>query len=101
MTTYELWFHELLGAYGVRLEAGKVTGVCGPLPFAAVAFSDPRKLRYDGRPEAIRRAQESPEQFCLLEQWRKREWPAAAGRPGLMDRARAWVRPCGTKKKAP
>jgi hypothetical protein len=103
MTTYELWFHELLGAYGVRLEAGQVTGVCGPLPFATVAFSDPSKLCYDERPEAIQRAQDSPEQLCMLEQWRKGEWPAlaTAGRPGLMDRARAWVRPRGTKKKAP
>jgi hypothetical protein len=100
MRTYELWFHELLGAYGVRLEAGQVTGVCGPLPFATIAFSDPRKLCYDDRPEAIRRAQDSPEQFCLLEEWRKRPWPAPA-RPGLMDRARALVGPRGTKKKAP
>lgn len=94
MTTYELWFHELLGAYGARLEEGQVTGVCGPISLAAVSRCDPAQLCYDDRPEAIRRAQNSPEQLCLLEQWRKGEWVSAgAGRRGRLARALRWLRP--------
>jgi len=94
MTTYELWFHELLGAYGVRLEGGQVTGVCGPIPLGKVNLYDPAELCYNDRPEAIRRAQESPEQFCLLEEWHKGEWISAARarRHGLLHRALAWMR---------
>jgi len=95
MTTYELWFHELLGAYGVRLQEGQVTGVCGPIPLSRVGGYDPGQLWYDERPEAIRRAQESPEQFCMLEAWRKGAWISAApaGRPGPLRRALSWFRP--------
>jgi hypothetical protein len=94
MTTYELWFHELLGAYGVRLEAGRVTGVYGPLPLALIARSDPRRLRYDERSEAIRRVRNGPEQLCMLEQWRKSEWLSArsAARPGIIGRALTQLR---------
>jgi len=80
ITTHELWFHELLGAYAVRLHAGRVTGVHGPIPLSTVAYCDPHRLEYDERPEAILRAHDSPEQFCLLEDWRKGRW-VSPGRP--------------------
>ncbi len=94
MTTYELWYHELLGAYGVRLEAGQVTGVHGPLPLALMARADPLRLRYDERPETIGRVQNGPEQLCMLEQWRKSGWLSAraAREPGLIGRALAQLR---------
>lgn len=106
MTTYQLWFHELLGAYGVRLEAGRVTGVHGPLPLALMARADPRQLRYDERPEAIGRVQDGPEQLCMLEQWRKSEWlsPRAPARPGPLRRAWARLQPprgCGAGLRRP
>jgi len=31
VTTYDLWFHESLDWFAVRLDAGLVTGICGPL----------------------------------------------------------------------
>jgi hypothetical protein len=94
MTTYELWFHELLGAYGVRLEAGRVTGVYGPLPLAQMAGSNPLRLRYDERPESIQRVHNGPEQLCMLEQWRKSGWvtPRSAPRPGIIGWALTQLR---------
>jgi hypothetical protein len=80
ITTHELWFHELLGAYAVRLQEGRVTGVHGPIPLSTVAYCDPRSLEYDERPETILRAHDSPEQFCLLEHWHKGLW-ITPGRP--------------------
>ena len=80
ITTHELWFHELLGAYAVRLQEGRVTGVHGPIPLSTVVYCNPHRLEYDERPEAILRAQESPEQFCMLEDWRKGLW-VTPGRP--------------------
>lgn len=99
MTTYELWWHELLGAYGVRLEEGRVTGVCGPIPLSRVDDYDPAQLEYDERPETILRAQDSPEQFCLLEAWRKGQWVSAApaAQRGPLRRALAWLYPPGRR----
>jgi len=94
MTTYEVWFHELLGAYGVRLEAGQVSGVYGPLPFAVVSRANPHQLGYDSRPEAIRRMLRGPEQLCMLEKWRKSEWllPRPSPRRGVLARSLARLR---------
>src|SRR5437868_6728318 len=94
MTTCELWFCELLGVCGVRLEGGRVTGVYGPLPLALIARSDPLRLRYDERSEVIRRVESGPEQLCMLVQWRKSQWWSgrSTASPGIVSRALTQLR---------
>jgi hypothetical protein len=105
MTTYELWHHELLGAYCIRVEGGQVTGVCGSFRLAQVDSIDPRKCRYADWPEAILHVQCEPDRFCMTEAWHKRPWPVSdlplVEPPGLWDRVRAWAWPRRTKKMAP
>jgi hypothetical protein len=77
MIDYQLWIHpELSDLFAVRLELGQVTGICPVLRESAarMKLSD---LPYDDRPEALRRARESPEQFRLWEHW----WPGEWGLP--------------------
>jgi hypothetical protein len=73
MTAYELWTHRWTAAfYAIRLEDGRVTGVCGPLPFSTLAArGDLAGLQYDDQPEAIECAMRHPEQFAPAEAWRR------------------------------
>jgi hypothetical protein len=73
MNSYELWTHRWTHAfYAVRLSEGRVTGVCGPLPFATLgARGDLAGYAYNDRPEAIEEALRHPEQFGLAEAWRR------------------------------
>jgi hypothetical protein len=69
MTTFDLWIHEQLGPFAVRIQFGQVTGVCGPLPLSTAADCDPSGFDYDAREEMLSRFRDSPEQFCRLEPW--------------------------------
>jgi hypothetical protein len=71
MTTYQLWQHGILGLFAVRLVAGEVTGVVGPLPLRTVVGPgcDLKSLEYDERERSLRRFVNCPEQFCLLGLW--------------------------------
>jgi hypothetical protein len=73
MIGYELWTHRFTHAfYAVRLNEGRVTGVCGPLPFSTLsARGDLAGYIYDDRPEAIEEALRHPEQLGLAEAWRR------------------------------
>jgi hypothetical protein len=84
MTVYERWYHEKLGVRAVRIQQGRITGVCAlPLEDAARAALD--TLDYDVRPEAIRGIWAASEQFFLFEPWRRGERVA----PGTCPRTRA------------
>jgi hypothetical protein len=84
MTVYERWYHEKLGVRAVRIQQGRITGVCAlPLEEAARAALD--TLEYDARPEAIRGIWAASEQFFLFEPWRRGERISPSTRP----RARA------------
>ena len=73
MSSYELWRHRWTSDfYAVRLDAGRVTGVAGPLPFCTLSGrGDLAEYPFDDRPEAIEHALKHPEQFAPAEAWRR------------------------------
>ena len=55
---FELWAHPQLGEiYAVRRVADAVTGVCGPIPLAAIPMLDLSRCFYAGRGPAARWAE--------------------------------------------
>jgi hypothetical protein len=71
VTTHDLWFHDCLGWFAVRLEGTTVTGVAGLLSWhQALDWEfDPATCTFDESEWATRRARNSPEQFMPLEKW--------------------------------
>lgn len=73
MITYELWIHSWTHAYyAVRLNAGRVTGVCGPLPFTTLAErGDLAGYAYEEEPAAITEVLKHPAQWGLATAWQR------------------------------
>jgi hypothetical protein len=71
MNTYQLWQHAIFGLFAVRLDAGEVTGVVGPLALRAAVHQDfdLAALEYDERPAILHRFIQSPEQFHYFWSW--------------------------------
>jgi hypothetical protein len=45
MSAYDLWCHDYLGWFAVRLDEGQVVGIHGPIPDATALDCDPSVLR--------------------------------------------------------
>lgn len=73
MITYELWIHSWTHAYyAVRLQAGRVTGVCGPMPFTTLSErGDLAGYTYEEEPAAITEALKHPAQWGLAAAWQR------------------------------
>jgi hypothetical protein len=101
--TYQLWAHQRTGCiYAVRIEAGEVTGACGPLPLWWVAEEDLSVLDYSDCPTSTERAREHPKQFVFAEPWARGEH-VPVGPQAWHDRLRRWVerlRPAGRRVSA-
>src|SRR2546421_9866862 len=53
--TFELWAHRELGElYAIRRVAGRVAGVCGPIPRDMIGIVDLSGCRYQDPQEALR-----------------------------------------------
>jgi hypothetical protein len=95
---YEIWGHEYLGEFAVRIEDGPVTGAC-PISLHFACDPDGRlpDLEYNNGPATLYRFLEYPEQFCQFEPWlhgkrlpaRQQADPNAPNREGIR-RTRRW-----------
>jgi hypothetical protein len=70
MVTYEIWEHEHLFEFAVRIEEGRVTGVC-PISLDFACDPDGRlpELDYDTSQSVLFRFVEYPEQSCQSDPW--------------------------------
>jgi hypothetical protein len=97
---FELWAVPSLGElYAVRRDAGEVSGICGPIPLAALAALNLRECDYEAMPPDTEWRRTQPREFVPAADWvlgfehRALVFEAlarAAGRPdGLPEQDRA------------
>lgn len=89
MTRFEAWSHGILGVYAVRLERGRVTGTCGPLPGGEIPRAGLEGLTYEAGVTALRRIEERPEEWFelgpLLQGRHVPAWPPRSGADGARE----------------
>jgi len=66
--TYQYWAHKRSGeVYAVRLEHGRVTGVCGPLHRSEAVTTNLLNMHYDDHPEDVAWLRKADNDFVLYE----------------------------------
>lgn len=65
--SYQYWHHKSGEVYAVRIEGGRLTGVCGPLHYSEVRAANLPDMHYDDAPEDVEWALERDSEFVLVE----------------------------------